>query len=56
VNKNLLFPVSLIGSIFGKPITLDQWFMLRKDNICLGEYKGVVDILGSIRDAFDIKI
>lgn len=56
VNRNFLFPISLIGSIFGKPITLDQWYMLEKDNICLGDYKGVYDILGSVRDAFDIKI
>ena len=56
VNRCLLLPVALVGSIFGKPLTLDQWYMLEKDNICLGEYKGVYDILGSVRDAFDIKI
>lgn len=56
VNRNLLFPISLIGSIFGKPLTLDQWYMLEKDNICFENYKGVYDILKKVRGAFDIKI
>lgn len=56
IDRKFLFPIALVGSIFGKPITLDQWYMLEKDNICLGNYKGVYDILGSVRDAFNIKI
>jgi NADH dehydrogenase len=34
-----------------KPImTLDQYYMLDKDNVCSGKYKGVKDLLGFIRD------
>jgi NADH dehydrogenase len=44
----LLLP---IFSLMPKPImTLDQYYMLDKDNVCSGKYKGVKDLLGFIRD------
>ena len=44
----LLLPVF---SLMPKPImTLDQYYMLEKDNVCSGRYKGVKDLLGFVRD------
>ena len=44
----LLLP---IFSLMPRPImTLDQYYMLEKDNVCSGKYKGVKDLLGFVRD------
>ncbi|GAB6072392.1 complex I NDUFA9 subunit family protein [Venenivibrio stagnispumantis] len=46
-------PIAEISSILPQaPITKDQYYMLEKDNICSGKYKGVKDLLGSIRNPF----
>ena len=37
------------------PMTKDQYYMLEKDNVCSGKYKGVKDILGDVRDPFKIQ-
>jgi len=34
VNRAFLLPIALIGTVFGKPLTYDQWLMLEKDNVC----------------------
>ena len=40
-------------SLFPNPfITQEQYFMMEKDNICSGEYRGVKEILGEVRDSF----
>ncbi|WP_457621684.1 complex I NDUFA9 subunit family protein [Persephonella sp.] len=34
------------------PMTEDQYYMLQKDNVCSGKYRGVRELLGKIRDPF----
>ncbi len=49
-------PLLPVFSLFpDPPMTKDQYYMLEKDNVCLGNYKGVKDILGNIRDPFKIQ-
>lgn len=33
-------------------MTLDQYYMLEKDNVCSKKYRGVKNIIGRVRDAF----
>ncbi len=35
------------------PMTKDQYYMLQKDNICSGKYRGVKELLGKIRNPFE---
>lgn len=48
----LLFFIPFFSLFPDPPMTKDQYYMLEKDNICSGKFKGVKDILGSVRDAF----
>ena len=49
----LFRPLIPIFSLFPEPpMTLDQYYMLERDNVCRGEFKGVRQILGRVRDAF----
>ncbi len=46
-------PLIPLFSIFpDPPMTLDQYYMLEKDNVCSGNFKGTRYILGKVRDAF----
>ncbi|ACO03593.1 MAG TPA: complex I NDUFA9 subunit family protein [Persephonella sp.] len=35
------------------PMTEDQYYMLQKDNVCSGKYRGVKELLGKIRNPFE---
>lgn len=50
--KLFLFMIPLFSVMPDPIMTLDQYYMLQEDNICRGKYKGVRDLLGSVRDAF----
>ncbi|WP_457623117.1 complex I NDUFA9 subunit family protein [Persephonella sp.] len=63
--KNIKRPVFEMPLIFFKfmlpifkimpepPMTEDQIYMLEKDNVCSGNFKGVRDILGNVRNPFE---
>ncbi|WP_457642058.1 complex I NDUFA9 subunit family protein [Persephonella sp.] len=43
-----------VFQLFPKPpMTKDQYYMLEKDNICSGKYKGVKELIGKIRNPFE---
>ncbi|NPA52478.1 MAG: NAD(P)H-binding protein [Aquificae bacterium] len=48
----LLFLLPFFSFFPEPPMTKDQYYMLQKDNVCSGDFPGVKDILGSVRDAF----
>ncbi len=51
--KEILFFMLPVFSLFpDPPMTKDQYYMLQKDNVCSGNFKGVKEILGSVRDPF----
>ena len=50
--KAFLFMIPVFSLMPDPIMTLDQYYMLQEDNICSGKYKGVKDLLGSVRDAF----
>jgi len=53
--KELLLPfIPFMELLPNPPITLDQYKMLKVDNVCSGKFKGVKDLLGKIRDPFNI--
>lgn len=55
IPKKLFIPLIPFFMLLPDPImTLDQYYMLEKDNICSKRYKGVKDLLGKVRDAFMI--
>ncbi|WP_028951238.1 complex I NDUFA9 subunit family protein [Sulfurihydrogenibium subterraneum] len=50
--KAFLFMIPAFSLMPDPIMTLDQYYMLQEDNVCSGNYKGVKDLLGSVRDAF----
>lgn len=55
VPKKLFLPLIPFFMLLPDPImTLDQYYMLEKDNVCSKNYRGVKDLLGKVRDAFMI--
>ncbi len=49
VPKNFFYFLSLFPNPF---ITKEQYYMMERDNVCSGKFKGVNEILGEIRDPF----
>ncbi|MEZ0323640.1 MAG: complex I NDUFA9 subunit family protein [Hydrogenothermaceae bacterium] len=55
VPKKFFLPLIPFFSLLPEPImTLDQYYMLEKDNVCSKNFRGVKDLLGKVRDAFNI--
>jgi NADH dehydrogenase len=55
VPKEIFLPLLPIFELLpNSPMTKDQYEMLKKDNVCSGKYKGVKDLLGSVRDFREI--
>ncbi len=53
LDRKWLFLASVLGSVFTfMMITYDQWLILEKDNVCSGKFKGVKELLGTVRDPF----
>ncbi len=50
VPKKIFYVLSLFPNPF---ITKEQYYMMEKDNVCSGKYKGVKEILGKIRNPFE---
>lgn len=55
IPKRCFLPLIPFFSLLPDPVmTLDQYYMLEKDNVCSKNFKGVKDLLGKVRDAFNI--
>lgn len=55
VKKKMFLPLLPFFYILPEPMmTLDQYYMMDKDNVCSKKVKGVKDLLGKVRDAFMI--
>ncbi len=54
VPRYFFLPLLPLFSLFpDPPMTKDQYYMLEKDNVCSGKYKGVKDILGTVRNMYE---
>ncbi|MCX7738538.1 MAG: complex I NDUFA9 subunit family protein [Hydrogenothermaceae bacterium] len=55
VPKKLFLPLLPFFYILPEPVmTVDQYYMMDKDNVCSKKMKGIKDLLGKVRDAFMI--
>jgi NADH dehydrogenase len=50
--KMFLFFLPFFAVMPDPIMTIDQYYMLQEDNVCSGNYKGVKDLVGNVRDAF----
>ncbi len=50
----LKFPVFFLSLLPEPPLTKDQLYLLDRDNVCSGLFRGVKNILGRVRNPFDI--
>ncbi|MEJ5173196.1 MAG: NAD(P)H-binding protein [Hydrogenothermaceae bacterium] len=55
IPEKFFLPLIPIFSLLPDPVmTLDQYYMLEKDNVCSKNFRGVKELLGKVRDAFNI--